>query len=148
MAKLFRVILPVTDIEQAAEFYTTLLRIPGRRVSPGRHYFDCGGTLLVCFDPQADGDRFMLEPNPEHFYFSVPDLESIFARAQLLECQSVDEEIQQQPWGERCFYARDPFGNPICFVDETTVFKGDRELLSFERIPYRLETETPSDDEL
>ncbi len=26
--------------------------------------------------------------------------------------------------GERLFYARDPFDNPICFVDEKTVFTG------------------------
>ncbi len=25
---------------------------------------------------------------------------------------------------ERSFYARDPFGNPICIVDEKTVFTG------------------------
>ena len=29
-----------------------------------------------------------------------------------------------RPWGERSFYAFDPFGNGLCFVDETTVFTG------------------------
>lgn len=29
-----------------------------------------------------------------------------------------------QPWGERSFYAEDPFANKICFVDESTVFAG------------------------
>jgi hypothetical protein len=28
------------------------------------------------------------------------------------------------PWGERMFWASDPFGNPISFVDERTVFTG------------------------
>jgi hypothetical protein len=28
------------------------------------------------------------------------------------------------PWGERLFYAKDPSGNPICFVDEGTLFTG------------------------
>jgi hypothetical protein len=28
------------------------------------------------------------------------------------------------PWGERMFWARDPFDNPISFVDEKTVFTG------------------------
>jgi hypothetical protein len=28
------------------------------------------------------------------------------------------------PWGERRFWARDPFGNPISFVDEKTLFTG------------------------
>lgn len=32
---LYRVILPVTEIEQAARFYTEILGEPGRRVSGG-----------------------------------------------------------------------------------------------------------------
>lgn len=28
------------------------------------------------------------------------------------------------PWGERMFWAADPFGNPISFVDEKTKFTG------------------------
>src|ERR1044071_9296561 len=39
---LFRVILPVSDIEAAASFYAHALGIPGDRVSGGRHYFPCG----------------------------------------------------------------------------------------------------------
>ena len=35
--KLFRVILPVNDIEKAQKFYTSLLNMEGKRVSPGRH---------------------------------------------------------------------------------------------------------------
>jgi hypothetical protein len=31
-------------------------------------------------------------------------------------------EIARRPWGERSFYMRDPFGNPLCFVDEGTLF--------------------------
>ena len=56
MVKLYRVILPVSDIEQAEAFYRQLLDTPGQRVSRGRHYFDCGGTILACYDPVADGD--------------------------------------------------------------------------------------------
>jgi hypothetical protein len=29
-----------------------------------------------------------------------------------------------RPWGERSFYAFDPDGNGLCFVDERTVFTG------------------------
>ena len=32
-----------------------------------------------------------------------------------------------RPWGERSFYLRDPFGNPLCFVDAATLFTGPRE---------------------
>ncbi len=124
MPRLYRVILPVSDIAKAESFYAALLADPGKRVSPGRHYFDCGGTILACFDPRADGDDFDAAPNPQYLYFSVSDLEAVFARAQSLSCAELEKAIATRPWGERCFYARDPFGNPICFVDEKTVFTG------------------------
>jgi predicted enzyme related to lactoylglutathione lyase len=120
--KLYRVILPVSDIEKASEFYRNLLDIEGERVSSGRHYFNCGGTILACFDPRADGDDFDVTCNPDHIYFAVKDLETIHKKIKKTECQLVDDNIKTQPWGERCFYARDPFGNPICFVDDETKF--------------------------
>jgi uncharacterized glyoxalase superfamily protein PhnB len=124
MARLFRVILPVGDIDAAAVFYAKLLQHAGRRVSPGRHYFDCGGVILACFDPRADGDAFDARPNPDHVYFAVPDLEAVYTRARSAGCAELEATIQTRPWGERSFYAKDPFGNSICFVDETTVFTG------------------------
>jgi hypothetical protein len=33
-------------------------------------------------------------------------------------------EVALRPWGERSFYADDPFGNPLCLVDAGTVFSG------------------------
>jgi predicted enzyme related to lactoylglutathione lyase len=124
MARIFRVILPVGDIEHAARFYGALLGIPGKRVSGGRHYFDCGGVILACFDPRRDGDDFDAVPNPDHVYFAVPDVDAVFARAQALDCKTLDAQVKRRPWGERCFYAKDPFGNPLCFVDDTTLFTG------------------------
>ncbi len=53
---LFRVIVPVEDVERAAAFYARLLGVDGERVTSGRHYFDCEGTILACWDPVADGD--------------------------------------------------------------------------------------------
>ena len=53
---LFRVILPVDEIDRAASFYAELPGLRGERVSPGRHYFNCRGTILACYDPVADGD--------------------------------------------------------------------------------------------
>lgn len=123
-ARLFRVILPVSDIEHAARFYGALLDTPGMRVSGGRHYFNCGGTILACFDPRADGDPWDARPNPDHVYFAVPDLDAFHARAQRLDCQMLERAIQFRPWGERSFYLRDPFGNKVCFVDQTTTFTG------------------------
>jgi uncharacterized glyoxalase superfamily protein PhnB len=125
MARLYRVIVPVSNIERAMAFYSELLGEPGRRVSSGRHYFDCGGTILACFDPRADGDDFDPRPNPDHIYFAVPDVDAVFQRALSLGCGRIDRAVQKQPWGERCFYATDPFGNPFCFVDEKTIFTGE-----------------------
>ena len=124
---LFRVILPVDDIDLAAAFYAELLGLQGERVSPGRHYFNCGGTILACYDPVADGDGTGDGWQPhfnQYCYFAVEDLEAVLGRARLLCSLGLDQEISDMPWGERLFYARDPFGNPVCFVDSKTVFTG------------------------
>jgi catechol 2,3-dioxygenase-like lactoylglutathione lyase family enzyme len=124
-ARLFRVILPVSDIERATDFYRKLLEQDGRRVSPGRHYFDCGGVILVCFEPRADGDDFDATPNPDNVYLAVADLDALYARAHSMEFTQLEDKIRWRPWGERSFYGEDPFGNPICFVDDKTVFTGE-----------------------
>jgi catechol 2,3-dioxygenase-like lactoylglutathione lyase family enzyme len=131
--KLFRVILPVNDIEAAARFYGAVLDMPGVRVSPGRHYFDCDGTILACFDPVADGDGYEPTRLPEWLYFAVDNVDRAFAACQAAGAQPADEEIHgvpagriaTRPWGERSFYVRDPFGNGLCFVDRATMFRGE-----------------------
>jgi predicted enzyme related to lactoylglutathione lyase len=127
MPKLFRVILPVSDIEGARKFYEHVLGMPGERVSPGRHYFNCGGTVLACYDPVADGDghagSWKHHPR-QYLYFAVPDLEATRQRALDAGATEVEGGIQKMPWGERMFWATDPFGNPISFVDEKTLFTG------------------------
>ena len=136
MAHLYRVIVPVSGIEAAAAFYAAVLGAPGRRVSPGRHYFECEGTILACFDPEADGDGYTAKPNREPLYFAVSDLEATFAACQRAGARFSDEEspgtgplgrIHRRPWGEESFYASDPFGNALCFVDRRSVFTGSAE---------------------
>jgi tRNA (guanine37-N1)-methyltransferase len=122
-AHLFRVIMPVQDIERGVAFYATLFGAPGERVAPNRHYFRCGGTVLALVVPgEHDGAAF--RPNIEHVYFAVPDLRERYAVARKADCSWLEEKIARRPWGEKSFYARDPFGNPICFVDEKTVYTG------------------------
>jgi predicted enzyme related to lactoylglutathione lyase len=127
--KLYRVILPVRDIDRAATIYARLLQTPGERVSPGRHYFNCGGTILACYDPEADGDGvqggWRHHPN-QYVYFAVADLEGALERAREVGCQIVGGGIRKMPWGERMFWALDPFDNPISFADAETVFTGSR----------------------
>lgn len=131
-ARLFRMVLPVTSIEKAAAFYKTVLGEADVRVSPGWHYFDCGGVILACFDPKADGDGYEAVPLSECLYFCVDDIEVTYAACR--EAGATFEpgdvhgdpagEIAKRLWGERSFYVRDPFGNKLCFVDEATVFEG------------------------
>lgn len=133
MPRLYRVILPVGNVDAAARFYASLLGLPGQRISPGRHYFDCEGTILACYDPRADGDDTSATPLTEPLYFAVDDLEATYARAKELGAAFSPAvvpdvgplgAIAARPWGERSFYAGDPFGNPLCFVDRSTVFTG------------------------
>jgi uncharacterized glyoxalase superfamily protein PhnB len=123
-ARLFRVILPVSSVEEAAVFYSAVLDQPGMRVTSGRHYFKCGGVILACFDPRADGDDFEAKPNPGHVYFAVDDLDVYFGRVKGRANGAINRPIETQAWGERSFYCTDPFGNKLCFVDERTVFTG------------------------
>ena len=127
--KLFRVILQVSDLTKAVEFYSKLLAVKGRTLRGSRAYFDCGPVILAILDP-TPGD---IEPKPavEYIYFAVADLEAFHARASELGCLSKDQvhddsagEISVRPWGERSFYVDDPWGNGLCFVDENTVYTG------------------------
>ena len=133
MAKLFRVLVPVGDIEHAVTFYASVLGLEGERVSPGRHYFDCEGTVLACFDPVADGDDYDAMPLSEPLYIAVDDLQTAFERARGAGATFADDDvpdvgplgrIADRPWGERSFYVADPFGNPLCFVSRDSVFTG------------------------
>lgn len=127
--KLFRVVLQVSNLEKAAQFYSELLGDPGRRIHGSRHYFDCGSVILAILDPTQG--RIKAKPIPEYVYFSVKNTQQIHERAKNLKCLSKDDvhgesaaEIVQRPWGEKSFYAKDPFGNGLCFVDEETLFTG------------------------
>ena len=133
MARLFRVLVPVSDIEAAQRFYAAVLDSPGKRVSPGRHYFDCEGTVLACFDPRADGDGYDARPNPEPIYIAVADLSETYRACEAANAHFAMGsppgvgplgEITRRPWGEVSFYVSDPFGNRLAFVSQDSVFTG------------------------
>jgi predicted enzyme related to lactoylglutathione lyase len=129
VCRLFRVILQVPDLDQAAAFYSKLLNDGGRRIPrASRHYFDCGDVILAFVDPTAEEEA---KPLPDYIYFAVGDLEQVYARASELGCLSTADvhgasagEIVVRPWGERSFYVNDPWGNGLCFVDDKTLFTG------------------------
>ena len=124
MAALYRVLVPVDNIDVAVKFYSRVLETPGKRVSKRRHDFDCGGTILACYDPTLDSDQpsdgWEFHTN-QYLYFAVNDLPQILSTIKQAG-GSVIQSTQRMPWGEKIVYARDPFGTPIAFVDSSTVF--------------------------
>ena len=127
---LFRLAVHVTDLDRAVSFYSRLLGIEGRGVGGGRCYFDCGPVILAILDVSLGTER--PQPIPT-MYFSVGNLEEIHARARDMGCLDNEDvhgapggAIGKRPWGERSFYAEDPFRNSLCFVDSKTLFTGRR----------------------
>jgi catechol-2,3-dioxygenase len=126
---MFRVALEVAGAEKAHKFYSKLLGIEGRRVGGGRVYFDCGTVILALVDVAAG--RRKPKPISQDLYFAVAEIEAAHSRARALRCLSKENvhgekagALVLRPWGERSFYAEDPFGNGLCFVDEKTLFTG------------------------
>ena len=101
----------------------------GRKQAGSRCYFECGPVTLSVLDVSAAGS--LPHPAAKALYFTVKDLEAAFERARALGClsrESVHDApgggIVVRPWGERSFYAEDPWKNPLCFVEEGTVYTG------------------------
>lgn len=124
----FRLNVEVGDLDAAHSFYTKLLGIPGRKQAGHRCYFDCGGVTLQVLDVSSNRQP---HPAAKALYFTVRNLEAAFDRAKALGCLSREDVhdapgggIVVRPWGERSFYAEDPWGNPLCFVEEGTVYTG------------------------
>jgi predicted enzyme related to lactoylglutathione lyase len=124
----FRLNVEVGNLEEAISFYSKLLGVQGRKQPGARCYFECGAVTLSVIDVSSIGS-----PNTaaKALYFTVKNLEAAFERAQELGCLSQESVhdapgggIVVRPWGERSFYALDPWGNPLCFVEEGTVYTG------------------------
>ena len=118
VCRLVRVLIRVPDIETAAAFYDYVLGVSGRRVSPGRHHLALGEMELACYDAVADGDLHDTAQSPSlwQLYITADDLEAVLERVQSASGR-VEQPISTKPWGERSFYAFDPFGNRLCFID-------------------------------
>jgi len=131
--RVFRLLLPARELRKSRRFYETLLATKGRGVTGGRVYFDSGPVILGILDcSSVPASEF--RPASEAVYLATHRLESLFQRARRLGCltpgflhndpASPLGAITLRPWGERSFYANDPSGNPLCFVDARTVFTG------------------------
>lgn len=125
---LFRLNIEVGGLDQAAAFYGTLLGIEGRKQAGSRCYFTCGPVTLQVVDVSSARPP---HPAAKALYFTVRDLDAIFARAERLDCLSREDvhgssgaAITVKPWGERSFYVEDPWKNALCFVEAGTVYPG------------------------
>ena len=130
---LYRIILQVDNLDRAEEFYGKLLGDHGRRIhGASRHYIDCGPVILALVDVNGENiPGLQPKPLPDYIYFAVNDIEACYERARELQCLSTEDvhgdsagDLVTRPWGERSFYAHDPWGNGLCFVDESTLFTG------------------------
>ncbi len=124
----FRLNVEVGDLESAISFYGKLLGIEGRRQAGSRCYFECGPVILQVLDVSSVRGA---HPAAKALYFTVKELEPVFERAKALGSLSREDVhdapgggIVVRPWGERSFYAEDPWKNPLCFVEEGTVYRG------------------------
>lgn len=122
---LFRINIEVGDLAEAHRFYAALLGQEGRPQRGQRVYFDAGGVTLQVVQVEAPHTAV------KALYFLTEDLDAVYTRAEALGCLSKDEVHGEaaggpvvRPWGERSFYADDPWGNPLCFVAAGTEFVG------------------------
>jgi predicted enzyme related to lactoylglutathione lyase len=122
--ELFRAVVPVSDIEAAVAYYERVMDCAGEWVGAGRVYFHGPGAILVCWDAAREGDGTYPGPNHGHLYFAVDDLDACFERARAAGGAWLEGGPALRAWGERSFYARDPSGNRICFVDASTRYLG------------------------
>lgn len=124
----FRLNVEVGSLDAAAAFYGKLLGMQGRKQAGSRCYFECGPVTLSVLDVSSARQPHSAA---KALYFTVKNLEAAFERARALGCLSAENVhdspgggIVVRPWGERSFYAEDPWKNPLCFVEEGTVYTG------------------------
>jgi predicted enzyme related to lactoylglutathione lyase len=121
LVKLYKVVIPVSDLEQAKTYYLHLLGVNGRRMSPREYHYDCGNVVLCCRHPGSEGDPTPVSRSFQQVHLAVEDVEAVFEKAKTAGGCALDQEIRAEPWGDRSFVAQDPFGNTLVFSDQETM---------------------------
>ncbi len=123
--QLFRINIEVGDLVVAQAFYETMLATRARGQAGQRFYINAGP---IVFQVVASANPHVAA---KALYFTTTDLDAVHQRASALNALSDESvhglrggDISVKPWGERSFYANDPWGNPLCFVDAGTVYAG------------------------
>jgi predicted enzyme related to lactoylglutathione lyase len=120
--RVFRIAIPAAQIDRARAFYESVLAIEADDTVPSRLYFHCGEVIIAVIDWGVEG-REPFQPTPDNLYLATDELGAVHARAVAAGAREVSA-IEERPWGERSFYCLDLDGNRLCFVDETTLFRG------------------------
>ena len=120
--RVFRVAIPVSDIERSRRFYEAVLELDADDTVPSRLYFHCGDVILAVIDWKVE-PLGAFRPTPENLYFATGDVDHAHDRATTAGADHLTP-VRTRPWGERSFYCTDPDGNLLCFVDESTLFLG------------------------
>ena len=123
----FRLNIEVADLGKAAAFYGELFGIEGRLQAGSRVFIQAGPATLQVVDVSPEEPQLAAKA----LYFTVKDVDAIHARAKKLGALSKElvhgkpgGDLVTRPWGERSFYADDPWGNPLCFVEAGTTYPG------------------------
>src|SRR5215475_4584147 len=85
---LFRLNVEVGNLDQAADFYGKLFGLEGRKQAGSRCYFSCGPVTLQVVDVSSVGKPHSAA---KALYFTVKDLDGVFARAKALGCLSRED---------------------------------------------------------
>ena len=126
--QMFRLNVEVGDLAIAGPMYAELFGVPARGQAGARVYVSCGPVTLQVVDVSSQRAP---HPAAKALYFTVHDLDAAHARAKKLGILSAEmvhgtpaADPVVRPWGERSFYAEDPWGNQFCFVEAGTVYAG------------------------
>jgi uncharacterized glyoxalase superfamily protein PhnB len=120
--RVFRIAIPASQIERSRAFYEGVLALEADDTVPSRLYFHCGDVIMALIDWRPES-RGSFRPTPDNLYFATDEVDAVHTRAVEAGAREVSA-IEEQPWGERSFYCLDLDGNPLCFVDSTTLFTG------------------------
>ena len=111
LSKIGQIHLPVTDLEQAVEFYRDVLAIPFLfRAPPGMAFFRCGDVTLMLGEPEGEEGA----PVASILYFSVADVLAAHASLEqrgvefLSSPHAVHRAEDHELW---MAFFRDPSGN-------------------------------------